>query len=189
MSDGPHRSLPMRKAWKKVAEWADNRNFDHGQVAELVFQAVVKDFRKEVPDQTIALLRSEFERMEGCLFPNYRTQLLSDSGGESSGFAMYQLLLDCADYELAVGRPGNQGFIDSVESCVREWMQRMARQVEEHYIRKSTRARAINVRDRIQQAIQQVPTAKLARQALGLQPFHSSRFAQYSGVDEGVPIE
>lgn len=27
MSDGPHRSLPMRPDWKKLAEYADNKNF------------------------------------------------------------------------------------------------------------------------------------------------------------------
>jgi len=28
MSDGPHRSLEMRKGWKRVAESADNRAFE-----------------------------------------------------------------------------------------------------------------------------------------------------------------
>lgn len=28
MSDGPHKSLPMRRAWRRLAEYADNRNFE-----------------------------------------------------------------------------------------------------------------------------------------------------------------
>ncbi len=32
MSDGPHRSLPMRPGWKRVAERAYNPNFDPVQI-------------------------------------------------------------------------------------------------------------------------------------------------------------
>lgn len=43
MSDVPHRSLPMRPGWKKVAEYADNKNCACDQVRDAVEAAVEKD--------------------------------------------------------------------------------------------------------------------------------------------------
>lgn len=42
MSDGPHRSLPMRPGWKKVAEYAANKT-SRDQVRDAVEAAVEKD--------------------------------------------------------------------------------------------------------------------------------------------------
>ena len=44
MSDGPHRSLPMRPDWRKFAEYANNKNFARDQVRDAVVAAVEKDF-------------------------------------------------------------------------------------------------------------------------------------------------
>ena len=48
MSDGPHRSLPMRPGWKKVAEYADNEASARDEVRDAVESAVEKDWRKDI---------------------------------------------------------------------------------------------------------------------------------------------
>ena len=50
-----------------------------------------------------------------------------------------------------------------------------ARQVEEHYYRKSTESRAINVRARLEQAVESAPTQALARKILKLDEGRSDR--------------
>ena len=189
MSDGPHRSLPMRRAWKKVAEWADNANFDRIEVAERLFQAIVKDFQKDIPPETIALLKSQFNEMESFLFPAYLVQSLEDSRQNIVCSSLCHLLIDCASYEISLGHLGEQGLMDAFGSSIRDWMQRMSRQVEEHYHRAPnlTEERATNVSVRIQEAIQQVSIVELTQQILGhvnARPSHSS---QRTGLEDGVP--
>lgn len=190
MSDGPHKSLPMSKAWKKVAESADNANFDSGQVTEFVAQAVVKNFRKEVPGKAVDLLKKEFTRREGYLFPDLRTEPLVEVEQAMGGSPLRRLLLDCAEQELAAGGMGELGLGKAMASAVRDRMQRATRQVEEHYQRHpdSTMARAANVRDRMREAIQRVSVDDVVRQVLGTQAVRSSRDHRRRGLDEGVPL-
>ncbi len=49
MSDGPHRSLRKRLAWRKVAEVSDNRAFTREEIAEKVARALADDWRTDVP--------------------------------------------------------------------------------------------------------------------------------------------
>ncbi|MGE3712096.1 MAG: hypothetical protein AB7G35_20820, partial [Hyphomicrobiaceae bacterium] len=45
MSDGPHRSLIMSKAWKRLAERADIKAFDPAEVCAAVPTALAEDWR------------------------------------------------------------------------------------------------------------------------------------------------
>ena len=47
MSDGPHRSLPMRKGWKKLAERGDGTLHSDEQVRDAVPLALTDDWREE----------------------------------------------------------------------------------------------------------------------------------------------
>ena len=49
MSDGPHRSLEMRRSWKKLAERADNNVSTQEDVREALEMALERDWRLEVP--------------------------------------------------------------------------------------------------------------------------------------------
>ena len=60
MSDGPHRSLPMRPAWKKAAERADKPAYSAQAVREAISQAVESDWRAEVSDSCVRNLSEIF---------------------------------------------------------------------------------------------------------------------------------
>ena len=47
MSDGPHKSLPMRVGWKKFAKCADKAAFEPDQLADLAIPALEGDWRPE----------------------------------------------------------------------------------------------------------------------------------------------
>lgn len=57
MSDGPHRSLPMRKGWKKLAERGDGRLHTAEQVREAVPLALADDWRAEGCDHFMKQVR------------------------------------------------------------------------------------------------------------------------------------
>ena len=48
MSDGPHRSLPMRQGWKRVAERGANDNFTTEQIAAAIVPALEQDWHADV---------------------------------------------------------------------------------------------------------------------------------------------
>src|SRR6267142_7186561 len=82
MSDGPHRSLPMRPGWKRVAERAHNRNYDAQQVQEALLAALAKDCRIELSPAFIA----DFYGVYGTLLKDdLPTQLESLRGVAAGG--------------------------------------------------------------------------------------------------------
>ena len=54
MSDGPHRSLPMRPQWKRLAERAHNQAFSVEEAGDAIVDAVSQDWTKEMPRGFIA---------------------------------------------------------------------------------------------------------------------------------------
>ena len=60
MSDGPHRSLDLRKQWKKLAEVGDNQAYANVEVAQAAATALASDFINEVSWKLINMLKSIF---------------------------------------------------------------------------------------------------------------------------------
>jgi hypothetical protein len=54
MSDGPHKSLPMRPGWKKVAECASKEAFTSNEVCEAINAAIAQDYQKDISPDFIA---------------------------------------------------------------------------------------------------------------------------------------
>ena len=57
MSDGPHRSLPMRRRWQLVAERADKRSYTVAEITDALVPALEQDCRDEMSPEFIAGLR------------------------------------------------------------------------------------------------------------------------------------
>lgn len=57
MSDGPHRSLPMRKGWQKLAERGDGKLHTAEQVRDAVPLALADDWRDERCDDFMKHVR------------------------------------------------------------------------------------------------------------------------------------
>ena len=70
MSDGPHRSLPMRKGWKRVAQSADNPAFGTDEIRDAILPALEEDCRGEISPEFLSGLRSVCADQEASLFKN-----------------------------------------------------------------------------------------------------------------------
>jgi hypothetical protein len=71
MSDGPHRSLPMRLGWKRVAECGDNRAFVSEEVSEAIVPALEQDCHAEMAEPfalfvAVNLHCSKFQLAKSC---------------------------------------------------------------------------------------------------------------------------
>ena len=68
MSDGPHRSLNMRRGWKQLAKCADNIAFSTEEIRNALSSALADDWREEVPGDICQQLQTILNKGQGFLF-------------------------------------------------------------------------------------------------------------------------
>jgi hypothetical protein len=186
MSDGPHRSLPMRLGWKKVAEYAGNEVFALEDVCGAILAAVEQDWRKDISPRFIGCIRAVLGG--ATLFSEHRLRALEDLRPSVAGCTMGNALLDHVACAVSDGRSGDAALQEAVTRTLTDWSARHARQVEEHYLRKSSAATTKNVRSRIEEGIEKGPFTALTSRLLDPQSKSPWRPEKHDGLDDGVPL-
>jgi hypothetical protein len=189
MSDGPHRSLPMRLAWKKVAERADMASCPQAQVEEAVCPALAADWHGEIPDKLLPELRAALcVEATGVLFPD-QTERDLDTLRSKATSPLAGLVIDYTRQAVTEGLRGEAALNFAVSSALQERALCGLRQVAEHYHRKVGFERTENVAGRLGAALGAASIDRLARDLMGGQPSPMSRApAKRDGIDEGVPL-
>jgi len=185
MSDGPHRSLPMRLGWKRVAECGDNRAFVSEEVSEAIVPALEQDCHAEMAEPFLDALWRAFCGREPALFEvsiGQELQALRQSAGPGIG----RVILDHAILVADAGKSGKAGLLEAVRNGLTDRAARGARQVEEHYYRKSNTPRAQRVRARIEKAVGGAAIDGLARRLLKIEHGPAIRVTMHQGLDDGV---
>jgi hypothetical protein len=186
MSDGPHRSLPMRRGWKRLAEFADNQTFERDEIRDAVVPALERDCRGEMSRDFLDLCRA-CDDQQNSLFRNDTRPL--ESLRPAAGSGMGRVVLDYAIQAAARGEAGENISEKAMTQTLVDRAARGARQVEEHYYRKSTKTRATKVRERIEQGIGRADIGGLARKVLKAESEKSAGApAKRQGLDEGVKL-
>jgi hypothetical protein len=185
MSDGPHRSLPMRRRWKRLAEYADNETFERDEIRDAVVPALEYDCRGEMSRDFLDALCRACDDQQNSLFGNNTQPLESLRAAAGSGIG--RVVLDYAIQAAARGEAGANISEKAMTQALVDRAARGARQVEEHYYRKSTKTRAGKVRERIEQGISGADIGGLARKVLKAESGKSaSEPAKRQGLDDGV---
>jgi hypothetical protein len=71
MSDGPHRTLPMKPRWKQLAQRAHGRTYSLEEVSEAYAPALAGDWISEVRNPLLkAIQTAVVESDQGQLFSN-----------------------------------------------------------------------------------------------------------------------
>lgn len=190
MSDGPHRSLPMRSAWKAFAEEASSRASPLSDVLPKLVRAIELDWRAEVSHQLMSKLRIVVNSAEsGLPFPDSRAMELERMKIAYPGESLALVFIECVGRALDDGHVGSAAIEEGTRRVLDLRITRGFRQVEEHYYRGASRGEAQFVRDRLAQAGAAFDTSKQARVMSQQLPRRSSlRIRKRSGVDEGVPL-
>lgn len=189
MSDGPHRSLPMRPGWKRVAEFSDNMAFSSGEIAKAVVPALVQDLRHEVKPVVLDEAYRLFRRHESSLFKDSLPEQLQHLR-RNAGSGLEKSLLDHAMVVAERGISGRDGFAEAVKNTLVERAARGARQVEEHYCRKSAALRGQQVRERIERAIHDANLGEVSHRILNFDGTSvENRLSKQSGLDDGVQLK
>ena len=184
MSDGPHRSLPMRRWWRRLAERADKCAFDVEEVADALIPALESECLNELAPAFLQRLRRVFAE-PGLFGPAESPQLEELSAQTQTGLG--RRVLD----NVAVLSPTeatDSNFLQrALENTIHSEAQRYFRQIEEHYRRRSSASRAQRERDRLNEALGRADVSVVARKLLEPDGSRSvSRVPLKTGLDEGV---
>jgi hypothetical protein len=188
MSDGPHRSLQMRKGWKKLAERGDGRLHTPEQVCEAVPLALGDDWREERCDDFMR----EAKRVligtgQNVLFePSKDDTLEALKRLRGSGHPFRRVLLDSIVQAVEDGHTGEGALVKGTTDALAIRSGPGLRQVEEHYLRRSSERRAAHVRTRIEDGTSRVDFNAIARQFCKLDTPSAPK--KFDGLDEGVSI-
>ena len=188
MSDGPHRSLPMRRPWKTVAECADNAAFEVEEIREVILPALENDCQREMRREFFDDLRRVCADQEASLFKTDIRPVL-EGLRRTANVGMERLVLDHAIHGAASGSSGYDLAERAVGLALKDRGASGIKQVEEHYLRESTAKRAHNVRDRMEQAITGADFKPMARRLLdGRQRSAAPKPSKRQGLDDGVKL-
>lgn len=188
MSDGPHRSLPMRKGWKKLAERGDGKLHTPEQVREAIPIALTDDWRAERCDDFMNEAKALLVGTDqNTLFKFSKAETLEALKNlRGSGFPMRQMLKDCLVQAVQNGNMGEAALIKGTADALPLKCSAGGRQVEEHYLRVSSDRRATHVRGRIEDGAASTDFNALARQFCKLEQATPAK--RYDDIDEGVII-
>lgn len=187
MSDGPHRSLPMRRGWKRVAESADNHAFGTDEIRDAILPALEEDCRGEISPEFFSSLRRVCADQEASLFKNDVAPSL-EALRNAAGAGLARVVLNYALQQAARGNSAKDIPESALKDALMDRAARGARQVEEHYCRESTTPRANRVRERIEQAIGSADIDGVARRILDPESESGTQAPRRQGLDDGVKL-
>lgn len=183
MSDGPHRSLPLRQHWQDLAERSAKRAFPPDQVCEALPYAIKRD----ILDAPIAKLREIMNG--GTLFPELRVEQLEGVRASCRGSAAANKVIDCLVEAAIKGATGDAAMQLALRNAADDTARDSLRGIEEHYQRKASAREAGYVRDRLDSARKSLDCEALAAELLS--PVHphkrSIKLARRTGLDDGPP--
>lgn len=188
MSDGPHKSLPMRPWWKEVAKRADMNAWSVEQVSDAVCAAVSGDYKREVTGEFMTAL-------DEVIGASRQTSLFAEQGAEqlkalralSAPGSFSESITDYAELALGNGLVGDR----VLQKAFGERGGECARQVEEHYKLKAGAAEATRVRGRLERGLRSSDFAALAKNLLGAGSNDTEKRANKKdgGLDAGPVLD
>ena len=185
MSDGPHRSLPLRRHWQKLAEHSAKPAYPSDQVCEVLPYALKRDIL-EAPIKSIRDIMNG-----GSLFPELRVEQLEALRQSCRGSASANRVIHCAVEATLSGLTGDAGTHTALRNALEDTARDSLRGIEEHYQREAGSRSAGYVRTRLDAARQQLDfrcacsRASVVRKAPISPLRHPTR---RTGVDEGPPL-
>lgn len=185
MSDGPHRSLPMRPHWKIAAQWAANLAHSAEEVSGAFAHALKKDILEAPIAAVKDILTSE------TLFPEMRIERLEELRARHPRSAAANSLIDCAIETAASGLTGEAGAAAAVSSALEDMARAPVRSIDEHYQRKAGATASRNVRTRLDEAVGKLDSSGIARELLAPARPPSRRSVELprqTGLDEGPAL-
>lgn len=185
MSDGPHRSLPMRKHWKCLAERAGIPSFCPAEVQAALVVALRREFLEAPIQEVRAILNGA---VQPTLWLDERVLNLEAARESCRGSAAGNMFIDCTIETVMSGMTGDTACQHALQNALGTHAQSCCRQIEEHHCRKEPRG-GPRVRARLNDARIQFRGAELSTELMSSQSSKASaHLSKHSGIDEGPSL-
>ena len=189
MSDGPHRSLPMSRAWKKFAERVYNQAFSREEASNALLVSLEQDWRKQNMEGLARKVHEVLSDGQSDLFYVQTAERLKLLRRQATWSPLQHVFLDCVDKVAAEGHSGDDALRRATGQTLNDLATRRARQVEEHYLRGSRQRSGADLRQRVEAANKGLDIAATARHILGVDKNRPPRaLAKRTGLDDGVRL-
>jgi hypothetical protein len=187
MSDGPLKSMKMRRHWRPFAERVENPACPLKEVCDALKHALKKDFAEAPVEKVKNILGGG--REQASLFPQERIAQLEKLRRECPGSAAAKALIDCAVEAVADGQGGEDAVKEALKNASESYTRDYFRGVEEHCQREGGDSADL-IRDRLQATRQACDYDTLASDLTTGENISgkSSGIEKHSGIDEGPPI-
>lgn len=188
MSDGPHRSLPMKPKWRSIAERAYNRNFDVNDITGAMGPALVSDCRDETTPGFFESLRGICEEQENLLIKDNvreRFEALREDAGTGIGRRILDNVIRLSEQDEVTIKTA----VKAIERACVERIAKSNRQMEEHAQRETSVLRASHMRPRLEEAAAKAPVTTVARQMLKIEKPPSRSSTKRKGLEEGPSLK
>lgn len=195
MSDGPYRSLPMRKAWRDVSERAHKDSFSATERADAMRVALHDDFKRDIGKDFL-------NAVGGILVGQPQRSLLADQAGfeleairnRFPSNTLRDAVIEHTQVALQQGLEGEAALEEGVNRAAIDNAYGNNRSVEEWYYRESTSVKedekAISVRANLDATLQDPRVKGFGRDIVGLIRGEKvdTKLQKSSGVDAGPVI-
>ena len=189
MSDGPHRSLPMRRPWKELAKRGDQCTYDSEQVAEAATHALASDFRNEVSWALIDALKSVFGGRDNSLrLPEIAILQLHDLRTLAGGSVFGRNAIEWSIQLINEGRLEADAVYDAIGLAAKVRGFANTRAIHEHVLRETNQIRADGVTARLNRAIGELSESSLGSMLMDRQRGGPIRLKKSISIDEGVSL-
>ena len=186
MSDGPHRSLPLDRRWKRFTEYSGNPAFRVDEVRDALKIALEADARRTLHLSLLkslaALLANRQISLDGNAEVVARLEQLRAQAGSD-------LARDLIDYAILEARNGRQPTLShATRRVLLDLGARRLRQIEEHCLRHSS-PQAELVPTRAAEALRTSGVTDLVHRLLEADraPAPTS-LPPKTGLDDGIPL-
>jgi hypothetical protein len=129
MSDGPHRTLPMRPHWKVFAQRAANPVHETDEVCETLAHGLKRDILAAPIDAVRNILENSLD------LPGLRVDQLEALRSRTPRSSAANALIDCAIEAAMNGTTGEAATAASLSAAIEELARTAMRQIDEHYQR------------------------------------------------------
>lgn len=184
MSDGPHKSLPLRPHWRTFAQRAAKAAYALDEVRDTLAYAIKRDVLQAPIKNIREIMDSD------TLFSSMRIEKLEALRSRHPGSAPAQLAIDCAVAAAGKGLTGQAGTHAAITMAIEDTTRSAMRSIEEHYQREAHPRSSRYVRERQLAARQQFDCGALASELLSPAkppPRRSVKLAVRDGLDQGPP--
>lgn len=189
MSDGPHRTLQMRHAWKELAKRADKSAYDSQDVIDAMCPALEQDWALEIPKDLIRKLRSLCADQEPSMFADHTDADIEKLKRHVAGRgSLGAVVVDCIVQALADGKTGDEAVREGLHQALHDRFIRNARAMEEHYRREAGTRRAKDLRSQLENGIGRAPIGALAGRLVSEPAAATAAPPKYQGLDDGVGL-